>query len=81
MREWLRAPAHHEFPDIEVPSSDLSQSDVDQLIANGLIRPIDASARATVRAVAKKELKRGEWRRRSLFHTHAANDGAHTPSP
>ena len=78
MREWLRAPAHHEFPDIEVPSSDLSQSDVDQLVANGLIRPIGASARATVRAVTKKELKRGEWRRRSLFHTHAANDGAHT---
>ena len=75
--EWLTVPSHHDFADVEVGDSVMTPADARIMVDNGIIRPTSPSP-VTVRAIMRKELKRADWRKRPLMHTHAGNDGAHT---
>jgi len=75
--EWLTVPEHHDPAPVDVPDSVMSDADAKQMTTNGIARPVEPRP-VTVRAIMRKEMKRSEWRKRPLMHTHAGNDGAHT---
>ena len=76
---WLHDPDLHEPAAVEVGDSTAMPGDTELLVANGLLRkPANEDSPVTVRAQMRTEQKGAKFRRRTVFHTHAANDGADT---
>ena len=77
--QWLNDPTLHEAADVDVGDSTAMPGDTETLVANGLLRePLSEDSPVTVRAQMRTEQKGLKFRRRTVFHTHAANDGADT---
>lgn len=84
VRRWLTDPTLHQQGDTHgvACNSLLTEDDVEKLMAAKLLNELsDITARATVRAFARPEQKNRAWRRRTIFHTLAGNNGARMPHP
>lgn len=76
---WLEDPTLHEAADVEVGDSNAMPGDTEDLIRSGLLRePTSQDSPVTVRLQLRTEQKGLKFRRRTVLHTHAANDGANT---
>jgi hypothetical protein len=78
--EWLEDPAHHQRAAVRVDDSNITDAQLQQLLAADILRPAPDGP-PSVRAMLRKEEKRSGWRLRTILHTHAANDGAHMFTP
>lgn len=84
VHRWLTDPTLHYQGDTHdvACNSTISNEDVIKLKQAKLIADLsDETARATVRAFARPEKKNRAWRRRTIFHTLAGNNGARMPHP
>ena len=76
---WLNDPSLHEPADVEVGDSTAMPGDTTTLEGNEFLRePTSEDSPVTVTMNLRTEEKQRKFRRRTVFHTHAANDGAKT---